>query len=82
VEHGWTYGEAKTGCPRDPGAPSTENQVVGKEVNKATQESAEGAMRGNSAAEATRYALVRRDFGCVACRSLIHDRQCSYGEAG
>jgi hypothetical protein len=49
-------------------------------VNEATQESAEGAMRGNCAAKAAHHASARRDFDRIACRSLIHDRQCSYGE--
>ena len=81
VKHCWADSEAKSSCPRDPRVLSGENEVVGKEVNKATQESAEGAMRGPSATETAHDASVHHDRDRVVCaRHLMHDWQCSYGE--
>ena len=52
-------------------------------MNKATQESAEGPVRGPSATETARDASVHRDLDRVVCaRHLIHDWQSSYGELG
>src|SRR5688500_2032073 len=66
--------EAKAGRPRDPGILPGENQVIGKEVKKTTQKSAEGAVRDTSAAQAARDASINRDFDRVVCtRHLIHD---------
>jgi hypothetical protein len=70
VKHRRAYDEAKAGCPRDPGVPPGQNQVVGKEVNKTTQQAAEGAVPGSSAAEATRHAPIHHDFDRV-----VHDWQ-------
>jgi hypothetical protein len=43
-------------------------------VDKATQESAEGPVRGPSTAETARDASVRRDLDRVLCAThLIHD---------
>jgi hypothetical protein len=78
VKHCRADSEAKAGCPRNPGVLPGENQVVGKEVNKAMQESAEGPLRGPSATETARDASVHRDLDRVVCaRHLIHDWQCS-----
>ena len=74
VKHRRAYGQAKAGRPRDPGILPGENQVIGKEVKKTTQKSAEGAVRDTSAAQAARDASINRDFDRVVCtRHLIHD---------
>jgi hypothetical protein len=51
VKHGRTYSKAKAGRLRGSNVLPAENQVVGKEVNETTQESAEGTVRRGSATE-------------------------------
>jgi hypothetical protein len=83
MKHRRAHSESKAGCSRDPGALPGKNQVVGKEVNKTTQESSEGPMRSPSAAETAGTASILRDFIRVVCTwHLFHESQLTCGEFG
>ena len=76
MKHRRAYGETKASGPRDPGGLPGKDKVVGKEVNKTPQESAEQAVRGTAAAkdnDRTSAGIGVFDR-VVHARYLIHDR--------